>query len=568
MSRSTSNIGAAIESLAVRSDGLWRAAGAGVTRSETIIPALVHRDAHVPTFGGPRVLLVAGLSGREDDVEAAFQALEAYLGAGEGLADRVALSAVPCGNPDGLTTGAAPGNGAGGRPEAGYPPEGNFFDDASNPEARYLWRWACFEGPDLLLELRAGDTLRWEASDPGSALGRALGAGTLGPPDCLLAAMAARKPNGLGSIPGLRLTSPPGDFATALGRLWAALGQGDVPSKSPARTALEARRARSPLEVARVLAAVYGHNLDPVVYTQGVAISGRLRLTLLDPAGDDPVPDIVRLVDPYVTGAKPLAGEGGTDAGAGLIWGSELAEATGDRRYSDLVLAVANGYRPGVDGGAPPPSDPDFRTEDMFMSAAMLGRAFALTGERRYVDILARGLLDAHVQQENGLFWHCRSAPYYWGRGNGFAALGFAEALTYLPEDHPDRGDVLAMHVRHLEGLRRFQGPSGMYHQVIDFPGSYQELTATCMIGYAIARGLRLGWLDASHREGLHLAWQGASERVDDGGDIVDGCTGTGVQEDLRGYLDRGAILGFDHRTGSMALWFAVEMERLLRDVS
>jgi rhamnogalacturonyl hydrolase YesR len=202
----------------------------------------------------------------------------------------------------------------------------------------------------------------------------------------------------------------------------------------------------------------------------------------------------------------------------------------------------------------------------MFMNGAMLGRAFAITSDRRYADMLTRSLLDAHVQQDDGLFWHCRSAPYYWGRGNGFAAMGFAETLTYLPEDHPDRDALLDIHRRHLSALGRLQCASGMFRQVLDFPGSYEELTATCMVGYAVARGLRRGWLDPSYMEMLELCWRAASERVQDDGAIVDGCAGTGVQSSLREYLDRPAIHGLDDRTGSMALWFATEMERLRRE--
>ena len=245
--------------------------------------------------------------------------------------------------------------------------------------------------------------------------------------------------------------------------------------------------------------------------------------------------------------------------------GQELAEATGDRRYSDLIVQVADRYQAVPRGTAPPPCDPDFRTEDMFMAGAMLGRAFSITGERRYLDILTRFLLDGEIQQDDGLFRHCRSAPYFWGRGNGFAALGLTETLTYLPEDHPDRDAVLAMYRRLLEGMRNVQEPSGMYPEVLDFPGSYHEFTATCMAGYAMARGLRLGWLDESYRESLRMAWQGVSERVDDNGDVVDACISTGVQENLREYLHRPAVFGFDDRSGSMALWFAVEMERLSR---
>ena len=148
----------------------------------------------------------------------------------------------------------------------------------------------------------------------------------------------------------------------------------------------------------------------------------------------------------------------------------------------------------------------------------------------------------------------------------GFAALGFAETLTHLPDNHPDRDALLAIHRKHLDALRQLQCRSGMYLQVLDFPGSYQEFTATCMIGYAVARGLRRGWLDSSYHQMLNLAWQGVSERIEDDGTVVDACTNTGVQTSLRDYLDRPAIFGLDDRSGSMALWFATELEQLRRD--
>ena len=169
------------------------------------------------------------------------------------------------------------------------------------------------------------------------------------------------------------------------------------------------------------------------------------------------------------------------------------------------------------------------------------------------------------MQQDNGLFWHCDNAAWFWGRGNGFAALAYAETLTYLSEDHADRDALLAQHRRHLTALLDYQQPSGMWRQIIDFPGSYQEMTVTCMVGYAMARGMRLGWLDDSYRDALMLAWQGVSERIDDEGGLVDVCTGTGVMASTREYLDRPAIFGWDERGGALSLWFACEMERYLR---
>jgi unsaturated rhamnogalacturonyl hydrolase len=442
----------------------------------------------------------------------------------------------------------------------------NFFYDPQNPEARYLWRWTCFNAPDLLLEVRTGDTVRWEISDATSRLASVLKASRMAQDDSLLAALSVGNPSGLAPIPSLRLTSPHGSIGAELGRLWSAIAQPRALGPSPARRALDSRRSRSTVEVARVLASTYGHKLDPVIYTQGVAISGRLRLARLDSRGPAPVQDVIRLVEPYTSGEKPMFGDQASGQHfAGIVWAEELLELTGDRRYADALVSAANRYQPSEEGKAPPPSDPDFRTEDMFFNAAILGRAFKLTGEGRYLEMLVRFLLDARVQQGDGLFWHCRSAPYYWGRGNGFAALGYAEALTYMPPGHPERDALLAMHIRHLNALRQVQNPSGMWLQVLNFPGSYQEMSVTCMVGYALARGLRLGWLDSSFRPSLELAWQGVSERIDDAGGLVDVCTGTGVQKSLRDYLDRPAVFGLDDRGGSLALWFAAEMEQFLR---
>jgi len=257
-------------------------------------------------------------------------------------------------------------------------------------------------------------------------------------------------------------------------------------------------------------------------------------------------------------------GDGGANL-AGLVCADELAATTGDNRYADLLVQTADRYRTTHDNGVPVPSNPNYQVEDMFFTAAVLGRAFKLTGDDAYLNILTRFLLDANVQQEDGLFWHDRRTPFYWGRGNGFAALSYAETLTYLPDDHPDRDAVLAIHRRHLQALRGYQHRSGMWRQVVNGPGSYPEMTVTCMVGYALARGLRRAWLDAGYTEMLTRAWQGVAARIDDHGGLVDVCTGTGVQQSTRDYLDRPAIFGPDERGGALSIWFVTEMESFLR---
>lgn len=555
----------AIDALVRARPSFWSRSACGVARSLASIPALLDRNAYLPNAARARILLIGGLSGQADDVNLALRALELYAGGGDALALRIALSAVPCANPDGLAQNAGPENGAGGLPGRGYPPEGNFYFDPHNPEKRYLWRWICYQAPDLVLELQAGNSVRWEHNPAARHLAPAVGARELND-DSLVGALGSGYPEGLAPVAAMRLTAAEEQLPIELARLFGIVREGALWQPSPARETLNGRRMRERVEIGRLLAAAYGHSFDPVVYTQGVPISGRLRLARLEPSLSSPLPEVVRLVEDYAADAAAFGAEMGPAALASVVWAGELQEATGDHRYGRLLLAAADRYHDGGDGQAPPPSDPDFRTEDMFMNAAVLGRAFQQTGEPRYANLLGRFLRDGQIQQSNGLFWHCRTAEFYWGRGNGFAAMGLAEALTYLPEQHPDRPAILEMYLRLMASLRRLQHQSGLLSQALDFPGSYLEFTATCMMGYAMARGLRRGWLPKEdYRDAAELAWQGVSERIDDVGNVADACASTGVQSSIRDYLDRPAIHGFDDRSGGLALWFTVEMERLSR---
>lgn len=562
------NLAERIEVLASQHMDMWTADACGVTRSETPIPALLHADAYVPETDRTRVLLLSGLTGSSEGVENGFLVLDSYLMGCESLQRDVALSAIPCANPDGLAHGTLPNNGAGGNPGEGYPPEGDYYYDPNDPEARYLWRWLSFHAPDVVLEVREAYSVRWEYAGPIERIANALNAYPMSSDGSLAGALSEGKPNNLAPIPTLVLTCPTDMVDSEVSKLWRMLAQESVLPSSPARRELDGRRGRTPIEVARILAASYGHELNPVIYTQGVALSGRLRLFEFDSDGVSPVADIERMARGYaVSSITDVFGENSGGANlAGLVYADELAEATGNASYNDLLIRAAEErYRPVNAQGIPPAADHDYRVEDMFFNGAVLGRAQAVTGDTSYMDIQARFLLDAVVQRDNGLFWHCDNAAWFWGRGNGFAALAYAETLTYLADEHADRETLIAQHRRHLTALCDYQQPSGMWRQIIDFPGSYQEMTVTCMVGYAMARGMRLGWLDDSYAGSLMLAWQGVSERIDDEGGLVDVCTGTGVMSSTREYLDRPAVFGWDERGGAMGLWFACEMERYLR---
>jgi hypothetical protein len=253
--------------------------------------------------------------------------------------------------------------------------------------------------------------------------------------------------------------------------------------------------------------------------------------------------------EPWTSGAQPLFGErilltsvAGTIVFADLGGDARRLAAEGARLAAATKESGIAEYGQGW-------------TDDMFMASAILSRM----GEH---DAAARLLTSyaGRLQRADGVFVHATDGPHAWGRGNGFAALGLIELLTVLPANHPARAKLLDVYRRHMAALRSHQSPDGMWREVIDEPGAYREETATAMLLTAMARGIRLGWLDREYGRAVDRAWLGLLAHVKDDGTVIDVCTGTGVGPTKRYYLDRAAITGPDDRGGAMALLAAMEM--------
>ena len=103
---------------------------------------------------------------------------------------------------------------------------------------------------------------------------------------------------------------------------------------------------------------------------------------------------------------------------------------------------------------------------------------------------------------------------------------------------------MLASYQKLMKGLAAQQAPDGMWRQVVDEPGSYREFTVTAMVLTALARGVRLGWLEPGEfRPVADRAWRGLLARIAEDGTLLDVCTGTGFGPDEGGLpYARGAI--------------------------
>jgi rhamnogalacturonyl hydrolase YesR len=90
-------------------------------------------------------------------------------------------------------------------------------------------------------------------------------------------------------------------------------------------------------------------------------------------------------------------------------------------------------------------------------------------------------------------------SPEFWGRAMGWYAMALVDVLDYFPKNHPKRAALVAILQRLATAIQPFQDPSGVWYQVVDkagVKGNYPEASGSCMLVYAVAKGVRLGYLD------------------------------------------------------------------------
>jgi rhamnogalacturonyl hydrolase YesR len=324
---------------------------------------------------------------------------------------------------------------------------------------------------------------------------------------------------------------------------------------SEARQEIERRRARTPGQVAVELSQIYGNDFDQVTYMPGMAVIAQMRMGRTG--------DATRLLAPYLNGAKDALNRPNSQTLAGLLVFAELAERSKDDRAVKLVRRAADlGF---TENGEMKESMPfhEEMSDSVFMAIPLLAKAGKLTGDRKYFDMAARHLtfMQKLDLRADGLYRHSPLTEAAWGRGNAFPALGLALALSDFPKDHPEFNRMLRAFQQHITALAKFQDENGMWREVVDHPGAYSEFTATAMIGTAIVRGIRNGWLDArTYQAKAERAWRAILARTGSDGKLIDVCESTGKQRSLSDYLRRAAILDRDQRGGGMAMLFATEM--------
>lgn len=120
----------------------------------------------------------------------------------------------------------------------------------------------------------------------------------------------------------------------------------------------------------------------------------------------------------------------------------------------------------------------------------------------------ATGLFRHAWDESKSMFWcdpQTGLSEHAWGRACGWFAVALVEVLDYLPYKYEGRKKLIGLLNHFLEVLPKWADQeSGMWYQVIDSPqreGNYQESTCSIMFTYAFLKGLRMGYIDDSHRD-------------------------------------------------------------------
>lgn len=104
-------------------------------------------------------------------------------------------------------------------------------------------------------------------------------------------------------------------------------------------------------------------------------------------------------------------------------------------------------------------------------------------------------------------------APNVWARAVGWYAVALVDTLPWFPKDHPGRAQLIAILNRLAPAIERTQDArTGLWYQVMDMPkaeGNFVESSASCMFVYALAKGVRLGYLEPKYQSVARRGFDG-----------------------------------------------------------
>lgn len=172
---------------------------------------------------------------------------------------------------------------------------------------------------------------------------------------------------------------------------------------------------------------------------------------------------------------------------------------------------------------------------------------------------------------------HTGCSPHFWGRAMGWYAMAIVDVLDFLPISHQARDRIVTIFERMIHSLVLVQDTdTGLWYQVLDrggCEGNYTEASASCMFVYALAKGIRKGYIASKYLEAAQRGYAGIIEHlveVDEREQVnltrICEVAGLGGEEQRDGsyeYYISEPVVTNDYKGVGAFLLASVEMEKL-----
>ncbi len=143
-------------------------------------------------------------------------------------------------------------------------------------------------------------------------------------------------------------------------------------------------------------------------------------------------------------------------------------------------------------------------------------------------------------------------SPHFWGRALGWYGMAMVDALDHFPENHPGRDSIISILNRFAAAVTAVQDMrTGLWYDVVDKkmePRNYYEASATSMLVYTLAKGVRMGYLPFRYWANARVGYDGARRAflIQENG-----------QTNLHGTVSVSGLGGKPYRDGSFAYYMS-----------
>ncbi|WP_337042733.1 glycoside hydrolase family 88 protein [Emticicia sp. 17c] len=168
--------------------------------------------------------------------------------------------------------------------------------------------------------------------------------------------------------------------------------------------------------------------------------------------------------------------------------------------------------------------------DGLFMCEPFAAEYSRVFNKPEHFDDIARQftLIEQHaVDEQTGLVYHGYDesreqkwadkktgvSPHFWSRAIGWYAMALVDVLDYFPDYNPEKANLIKYLQRLAPALVKYQdAKTGVWYQMTsqgNRKGNYFEASASCMFVYALAKGVRQGYLDTKYLTAARKGYAG-----------------------------------------------------------